>query len=1443
MDPDVFDPFKQMDAVRSTLSPISKPSVTAASPAPNVTLPSAGQLLKSDNERFRSDPRPKVDLGILTDIADAYENTIGDTWVGKALTGLQRADKAVFDAKKGALDTATFGASRPLERGALNLLGDDRLNQMYEQSKDSTAAKVGEFAGYLAPGLAAEKLASMALKPLIKGLPTIARGAIRGGAAGALDMLGQETGDVAFRQREFDPLNIALGAGIGGAAGAAVPLIGKGIKSIADAPKRVLGSQLNAINQIDQVGREGLQIDNAVARLADIDEQIASLGSRGNKAGSYGDEAQSLLNDRAQTIDYIKRADPEFQEPSLPTLSSAAEAPVTAGTPQNRGVRANYQNQLNNGNFSPELQQRIRDTDQTYDIVHNVDAVAEANKRVSDLPRAEANFITAEAVDDNHIATGYRLMQELDALGEHDRAFNIADKLAKDLTKIGQSMQAAKIISRLSPEGQLVHLARVAAKNNKPVTVAEQIKFKELAAEVQDNIGSGIRANKLNEILDNLEQGKTVSNEDMKQLSNLLDRASKYVKTKAPKDQIPKELKDVRTRDKVIKFFDDAESQALARIQARKNRLNALPIDEWADHAIVVASQIIKGGVKAASHVDDMVRLFGNEVRPHAAEIFAKAQKLANRTTRNIGAGKVEEANRAFRKLSGEEAKEKVIVQETATLVRKLIDDAKVGILDQADVQKLRDYSDEIAEFVKPSKVVSDEQKYLQTVKSLAKKIAQVESEKVIRPQANKEVEGLLRQVAKLTDEVIPPADKVKVDTRALSDIAHDVLEKTRPTPKPTSLQEKIVEKYIKDNPVKTEDISKLRELARQVTELSGDDAARADMAMQKILNSYEKANWWDRIQALRYISMLLNTHTQLVNTVSGPIMASTGTVADVFGTMIDISMSKLLKQPRTTTLYGTNPLKFIANWLKNAKVGAKAGWEGVNPSGIAGPNEIRGLTYKSLKNVLGIAERSLGAVAKGADYGTYKSVQQSEMKKIAYLDAVNNGIKGKQNIQRHIEDFMNNPPDKAILQADRIGKNTTFQRNDTLGGSVANFLSNPPGKAKVLKPVIGAIFPFVRTPVNIASTAVTMTPAGIIKGLYQLTSKSDASRREAIRTLSLGLTGTGLSALGYYLSNIGIITGANDSGNKDVDAVREQAGHGKYRFNTSALLRYLQAMGTGKGADEAAKAAKYREGDKQFDYNKLQPLAFPLAIGAGLENKSDGTATEMISGAGKDAYGSLYGMSTLKGVQDVFQPSYGGTLGEKALGAPTRVLTSFLKSFSPSALAQEARREDPFQRKTSYNNGILEDTGSYFKTRTPGLSQSLPPNKTTLGKTKENAKGIAGSYLNPYRSEVAPYSEAAEIVSKLIDSTGNQKLAPSAPSKTIDGTNRAGESVEITIPADRYARYQEELGNAITSRIVSIPNGLTDEQKAERVLKIYKIEEKRYSDQIKRELGIRITR
>lgn len=1505
---------------------------------------------------------------------------------------------------------------------------------------------------------------------------------------------GLENARVGAAAGQTDTRQVAENFGYGAAFGAVGSGLKQGVQGAGRYVRKIAKESTanNPIYQsiVNQIGESGAKAEIGKRNLSSLDEQI-NLISKSN-VPNKPEQLKGLFGERNDVIAYIKQHESEFEAPkprvhvsagggaavrgvdditpqqqiqqglreSSPAANLAEVLPVRTEFPVNptpippqqvapevsTGVRANFKNQLDNGNFSSELQDRIKKKDQTYVKASNADDNAQALEMVrQDLEGTQTMFMTHTQGGSLHTAIGYQLMKKLDALGKHEDAAMVSEKLAADLTNQGQGSQAAIMLQSLSPEGQLVKLIKKAANNGKTVPPEVQAEFKNQVRKSQKAKGAGIRENQQANILDKLRKGEEPTPEDIKSIEDHLAHAEEVVtkaKAKAKKSTKPRKAKEVnlnkdaeeasaktkskrssapvqkkvkdinldeefpdlkepKKREKVVSFLKAQEEAALARIKARKNNLNALPLDEWADHGIVVASQIAQGTIHAATHVEDLVKLFGKEIEPVATFVYTRAQGIVRGTAKKSVAGKLEEAKKAFNKATGKTDAEKAVVEEMAKHVKHVIDNAKKGKVDASDLQQMRDYADEIAEMygdgpkskvpneeekylqavkslskkladvekkgtpastrdqqeieglirqisnlkegVKPPKakkeinvsalsnvahdllkkprplpkikktpakevsaankalvqklatnvksvieqskkgqidaktlqmirdnsaavaktagipkVQTAEQKFLQSVKSLAKKVAKVETVKVPTTQLNREVEGVLRNVVKLQNLGKPKVLQQKVDSNAVSNIAHDLLNRTRPNPKPTTLQEKIVAKYIKQNPqVTAADVEKLRALAKDVTTLEGKQGLEADMAMQKILNSYEKASPWDMVQAVRYLMMLGNEGTQIVNAVSGPIMAMTGTAADVIPAMVDLAMHKAFKTKRNVTLYGTDPLRFMADWFKNAKMGGRAGYHGVNPAGIQNASEIRGIALgKGKYNPFGQSERVLGAVSKGADYGTYKTVFDAELKREGYKAAVNSGVKGRKNIQEAVRQFVNEPTAAAVEIADRMGKNTTFQRTDSLGAQIANLPHMATGKSKhVVRPLASAIMPFVRTPLNIASTAVTMTPVGMLKGLFQLTKYSDASSREALRTLGMSLVGSaGLSSLGYYLSSIGIITGANDSGDKDVDAIKEQAGRGKYRFNTSALNRYIWAMLNGEGVNAAEKAAKFQKDDNRFDYNKVQPLAFPLAIGAGMqEAKAQGKGIGgQLTHAGTDAFGSLLGMSSLKTLQDVVQPSNTGTAGEKQMGVVSKVIESFAKSFSPSFLGQDTRRQDQNVRKTSYNNGLMQDVKEYYQSRLPnnilGIpnpfnSTKLPPQKTTLGQDKLNPKGITGTYANPFKSEKAPYNDAAVIISDLIDRTGDDSLAPSAPEKKVSGKNSLGQQVVKEIPVKRYLQLQEELGSDIIKQITSLPSSLSDADKAEKIKEIYKDTRKKHMDKVKGELGIIVKR
>lgn len=92
-------------------------------------------------------------------------------------------------------------------------------------------------------------------------------------------------------------------------------------------------------------------------------------------------------------------------------------------------------------------------------------------------------------------------------------------------------------------------------------------------------------------------------------------------------ESIMEEVNHPRIRDKVYDYFDEAERKARERIASRRNRLSANPLDEWKDYAVIMASKVIKGSIRLADFTEELVKEFGEEIRPYANRILRRTMQ------------------------------------------------------------------------------------------------------------------------------------------------------------------------------------------------------------------------------------------------------------------------------------------------------------------------------------------------------------------------------------------------------------------------------------------------------------------------------------------------------------------------------------------------------------------------------------------------------------------------------------------------------------------------------------------------------------------------------------------------------------------------------------------------------------------------------------------------
>ena len=188
-----------------------------------------------------------------------------------------------------------------------------------------------------------------------------------------------------------------------------------------------------------------------------------------------------------QTLKFSVRSDTESKQTPRQTLDEMArqygtiksgETPVRESnlpkkTSKNRFLsqfaRTLYEAGSTTEEFLPALESKLAAGDFSYEKIQNSKLAAAARKTVSESMDS-AQKIWDGVVENgampkaDDIALGQTLYNEYVKNGDYDSAIKIASELAVEATRLGQSVQAFRLLKKLTPDGQLYVLERT--KNN-----------------------------------------------------------------------------------------------------------------------------------------------------------------------------------------------------------------------------------------------------------------------------------------------------------------------------------------------------------------------------------------------------------------------------------------------------------------------------------------------------------------------------------------------------------------------------------------------------------------------------------------------------------------------------------------------------------------------------------------------------------------------------------------------------------------------------------------------------------------------------------------------------------------------------------------------------------------------------------------------------------------
>lgn len=399
-----------------------------------------------------------------------------------------------------------------------------------------------------------------------------------------------------------------------------------------------------------------------------------------------------------------------------------------------------------------------------------------------------------------------------------------------------------------------------------------------------------------------------------------------------------------------------------------------------------------------------------------------------------------------------------------------------------------------------------------------------------------------------------------------------------------------------------------------------------------------------------------------------------------------------------------------------------------------------------------------------------------------------------------------------AVLEAQKA----TYRDTNALSQTISSFgRGTNAGKNPVKKGVsqlMEGILPFRKTPANILARSIEYSPIGLMNGIKQAVydvQKGTKTGAEAIDSISAGLTGTGLMALGIYLAAQGLIRG-HGSGDEDENEFEELQGHQAYALElpdgTSVTLDWLA------------------------------PEALPLFIGVNLYEQTGGEAENATMSTILSAVGTvsepLLEMSCLQSLNDVFD-AVGYATNDGLSGLPSALAssaTSYLTQGLPTLLGQiertgEDKRYTTYTSKNAFLTRDMQYTVGRASARIPGWDYQQIPYIDAWGRTE--ATGNTGAkafnnFVNPaYTSEIST-SDMEKELQRLFDETGEAGVLPSRATKyfTVDGERK-------DLTAEEYIQYATMKGQTAYETLTDLVESkqyrsMTDDDKVKAVKNAY---------------------
>ena len=566
------------------------------------------------------------------------------------------------------------------------------------------------------------------------------------------------------------------------------------------------------------------------------------------------------------------------------------------------------------------------------------------------------------------------------------------------------------------------------------------------------------------------------------------------------------------------------------------------------------------------------------------------------------------------------------------------------------------------------------------------------------------------------------------------------------------------------------------------------EDFGKVQKALYGEIASKIPANWKDKIQTWRMVSMLANTRTHIRNIVGNAIFVPTVGLKNVIASGLE---SRFIKEGGERT----KAIRHTADAKAFAEQDAKAMRDTLTGEAKYSPESKIKQEQKAFGQGKGILSRTVGkAVQAVADANSWVLEAEDwiflnrhyQNAMASYMTA--NGLTSEQMTGKTLE--------KARAYAIEEAQKATYRDANAISSKL-NQWSRDGGFAGF---ITDAVLPFKKTPANILRRGIEYSPVGLIKSLatakrsLELYSawerngkrgempKGAKSLTQVLDGIASGLTGTMISALGAAASALGAVK--LSFGKEPDDELEKLEGSQEWS---------IELFG------------------KSFTVDWAAPVCMPFFTGAAIaeqmmseQNVSIGGLIDAISQIAEP----VFNLSMLDGVNSLLKSASYSTNSDRLFMVDLlqKIGANYVSSMVPSALGATARTIDPTRRRTYVESGadlsIWRQELEKIQNKIPFLTMKNIPYRNVWGEAETSGHGeaflenfILPGYFNDMKED-----QLVNELQRTYDQSGDTSVIPKAANKKL------GDMALTDQEYDQYVVYRGQEAKKLLTELINRP-------------------------------------